>query len=79
MWGDLWDYPFHAAAWGTVAQWVGSVLTGLGVLAAAIYYIYDKRVGEKAQRRHVAFVREGWTKTITTLSCITCLTNQFLM
>lgn len=79
MWGDLWEYPFHAATWGTVAEWVGSLLTGLGVLAAAIYYIYDKRVGAKAQARHIAFVRKGWTRASTTLWCITSLTNQSLM
>jgi hypothetical protein len=61
MWGELWDYPFNPAVWGTVAAWVGSLLTGVGVLAAAIYYIYDKRVGDKAQARHVTFVHKHWT------------------
>ena len=61
MWGELWDYPFNPAVWGTVAAWVGSQLTGVGVLAAAIYYIYDKRVGDKAQARHVTFVHKHWT------------------
>ena len=62
MWGDLWDYPFDTAIWGTVAELVGSLLTGIGVVAAAGYYIYDKSVAAKAQARHVAFVRKGWTQ-----------------
>ncbi|MFI7163857.1 hypothetical protein ACIBM3_15505 [Rhodococcus erythropolis] len=51
--GDLWRYPFPVEIYGTVAAWVGSLLTGLSFAAAACYYIFDKRVEARSQARNI--------------------------
>ncbi len=40
---------FDPAEWGTVADWTGSLLTGLSVLAAVIIYYFDRRRERRAQ------------------------------
>lgn len=52
---DLWQYPFPVEIYGTVAAWVGSLLTGLSIAAAARYYISDKKRQDRAQAGHVRF------------------------
>jgi hypothetical protein len=40
---------FDPAQWGTVAAWTGALLTGLSILAAAIYYIFDRQRDRRSQ------------------------------
>jgi hypothetical protein len=40
---------FHAEVWGTVADWTGALLTGLSVLAAAAYYVFDRQRERRTQ------------------------------
>ncbi|CCQ15877.1 putative uncharacterized protein [Rhodococcus sp. AW25M09] len=51
--GDLWQYPFPVDIYGTVAAWVGSLLTGLSFAAAAAYYIYDKHLDSRSQAQSI--------------------------
>lgn len=44
---------FDPAEWGTVAAWTGALLTGLSVLAAAIYYMFDRQHDRRAQAHSV--------------------------
>ncbi|MFL0159004.1 hypothetical protein [Mycobacteroides chelonae] len=34
--------------WGTVADWAGALLTGLSVLAAVVYYVFDRQRERRA-------------------------------
>ncbi|WP_441963518.1 hypothetical protein [Mycolicibacterium houstonense] len=40
---------FDPAEWGTVADWTGATLTGFSVLAAVVYYVYDRERQRRAQ------------------------------
>ena len=40
---------FDPAEWGTVADWTGALLTGLSVLAAVAYYVFDRERERRAQ------------------------------
>lgn len=51
--GDLTHFPFVAEVWGTVAAWIGALLTGLSVLAAAIYYMFDRQRDRRTQASSV--------------------------
>ncbi len=53
---------FDPAVWGTVSSWVGALLTGLSVLAAAVYYIFDR---QRDQRTQASSVLCGYTPTST--------------
>ncbi|WP_134797007.1 hypothetical protein [Mycobacterium avium] len=44
---------FDPAVWGTVSSWVGALLTGLSVLAAAIYYVCDRQRARRKQANSV--------------------------
>ena len=44
---------FDPAVWGTVAAWTSALLTGLSVLAAVVYYIFDRRRERRAQAASV--------------------------
>jgi hypothetical protein len=44
---------FNVVIWGTVAAWFSAIGTTVSLLAAAVYYIYDKRLAAKAQARHI--------------------------
>ena len=44
---------FDPAVWGTVSSWVGALLTGLSVLAAAVYYIFDRQRDQRTQASSV--------------------------
>ncbi|MEV0669903.1 hypothetical protein [Mycobacterium sp. NPDC050441] len=40
---------FDPEQWGTYADWTGSLLTGLSVLAAAVIYYFDRRRERRSQ------------------------------
>jgi hypothetical protein len=40
---------FAVEVWGTVAEWTGALLTGLSVLAAVVYYLFDRQRERRAQ------------------------------
>lgn len=40
---------FDPAVWGTVSDWTGALLTGLSVLAAVAYYVFDRQRERRAQ------------------------------
>lgn len=40
---------FDPAEWGTVADWTGALLTGLSVLTAVAYYVFDRERQRRAQ------------------------------
>jgi hypothetical protein len=40
---------FDPAVWGTVAEWAGSSVTGLSVVAAAVIYYFDRRREHRTQ------------------------------
>nr|WP_046285606.1 hypothetical protein [Mycobacterium sp. UM_NZ2] len=40
---------YEAGVYGTFAEWAGSLLTGLSVLAGVLYYIFDRRRERRAQ------------------------------
>lgn len=44
---------FDPAVWGTVAAWTGSLLTGMSILAAVIYYVLDRERERRAQAASV--------------------------
>lgn len=44
---------FDPEVWGTVADWTVSVLTGFSVLAAVIYYVFDRERQRRAQAASV--------------------------
>ncbi|WP_241473782.1 hypothetical protein [Mycolicibacterium neoaurum] len=49
FWGRLWQYPFDASIWGDVATWAGALGTSGAAIAAASFYIHDKRTERKKQ------------------------------
>jgi hypothetical protein len=44
---------FRAEVWGNVAEMTGALLTGLSVLTAVVYYIFDRRRERRAQAASV--------------------------
>jgi hypothetical protein len=52
--GELTKYPFVADVWGDVATWFGSIGTTFAAVAAAGYYINDKRTQKREQASHVS-------------------------
>ncbi|MGW5074049.1 hypothetical protein [Rhodococcus sp. NPDC004095] len=50
MLGELWAFPFRVEVWGTVGQWISSILTA-GSLALAWYVIFRDR--RRVEREHV--------------------------
>lgn len=40
---------FDPTEWGTVAAWTGALLTGLSILTAAIYYMFDRQRDRRGQ------------------------------
>jgi hypothetical protein len=40
---------FDPTTWGTIADWTGSLLTGLSVLGGVGYYVFDRRRERRAQ------------------------------
>jgi len=63
MWGELWEYPFQAEVWGTVAAWAGSLVSSIAIGAAALYYIMDRKRENKAQASRVRFIYDDTSMT----------------
>lgn len=40
---------FDPAEWGTVAAWVGTLLSGLSILAGVAYYVFDRQRERRGQ------------------------------
>lgn len=57
--GDLWQYPFLATVWGTVAAWAGWVGTVVSLGTAAYYYRSTVKRDERAQAQQIRFVQVG--------------------
>lgn len=53
-WGDLWQYPFLASAWGNAAEWVGAVGTSGAAIVAVAYYMFQHRQDKRKQAMLVA-------------------------
>jgi len=54
--GDLWHFPFYADVWGDTATWVGAIATGGAAIAAARFYINDRRISQAEHANHVALL-----------------------
>lgn len=46
---------FEVAIWGTVAAWFSAIGSTGSLMAAAGYYIYDKRIDARAQAKMISF------------------------
>ncbi|MFC7450656.1 hypothetical protein [Rhodococcus daqingensis] len=55
MFGDLWAFPFDVAVWGTVGQWVSSLVSAASVFLALLILMLDRREKERAQASKVVF------------------------
>ncbi|OBI65123.1 hypothetical protein A5667_27435 [Mycolicibacterium fortuitum] len=59
FWGRLWQHPFDAAIWGDVATWVGALGTSGAAIAAAAFYINDRKTTLAEHANHVEFLYDG--------------------
>lgn len=53
--GDLYDWPLQVSVWGTVGQWVGSLLTGVSFFLAYRVYRSSHERERRAQAALVTF------------------------